>query len=80
MSDAQKIQSIPCDHCGKSHVWHQPMMDRLITRAHRNYEKFGKKKAYAVVTGGCHFCETGKYTIRADVNFGYNSWLTDVDI
>lgn len=79
MSNA-KFLIIACDKCGRAPLAGQSTLDRLGARADRNYEKFGKKKAYAVVKGSCHFCDEGVYTIRAYVNFGYNSWLTDVDI
>ncbi len=58
----------------------QPTLDRLVSRAERNYENFGKRKGYAVVTGSCHYCEEGVYTIRADIKVGNDSWRTDVDI
>lgn len=74
------ISITPCDECGRDPPAGRSTVDRLTARAERNYEKFGKKKAYAVTTGSCYYCENGVYSIRSDVRIGRSSWHMDVDI
>lgn len=80
MSNFEKLQITPCNVCDIPPKPSRLLIDKLIARAEVQYEKHGRKRGYAVITGSCQFCEQGDYKIRAIVNINLESWKTDVNI